>query len=58
MLMLPGLMRMEGYDYNAIKVTFDIHEIEQARRPQLFKSITNLIDIISDERRARADSKK
>ena len=56
--MLPGLMRMEGYDYNAIKVTFDIHEIEQARRPQFFKSITGLIDIISAERRARADSKK
>jgi len=55
--MLPGLMRMEGYDYNAIKVTFDIHEIEQARRPQFFKSITSLIDIISAERRERAAKK-
>jgi len=57
-LMLPGLMRMEGYDYNAIKIVFDIHEIEQARRPQFFKSITSLIDIISAEHRARADNKK
>ena len=49
---------MEGYDYNAIKVVFDIHEIEQARRQGMLASITRLIDIISAERRTRADSKK
>jgi len=57
-LMLPGLMRSEGYDYNAIQVVFDIYEIEQSRRGGMFASINKLIDIISDERRTRAESNK
>jgi len=55
--MLPGLQRMEGYDYNAIGFIFDIHEIEQERRRELFSGITNLINVISAERRERAEKK-
>jgi len=53
MLMLPGLQRMEGYDYNAIGFVFDTYGIEQERRKGMFADIKKLIDIISAERRAR-----
>lgn len=56
--MLPGLMRMEGYDYNAIRIVFDIYEIDQERRQEMFTGITRLIDIISTERRTRAKEKQ
>ena len=51
--MLPGLQRMEGYDYNAIGFVFDTYEIEQGRRREMFASIKNLLDVISAEQRAR-----
>ncbi len=52
-LMMPGLIRQDGYDYTAIQVVFDVHGIEQARRPGLMVQITKLIDVIETERRKR-----
>ena len=53
-LMLPGLRRTDGYDFMAIQVVWDAHEIEHKRRPGMLAQITKLIDIMETERRARA----
>lgn len=54
-LMQPGLMRMEGYDYNAIGVVFDMYGIEQRRRPEMFETIVKLIKIMDGERRKKTN---
>lgn len=51
--MLPGLQRMEGYDYDAIEFVWDVYEIERERRRGMFDSITSLIDVINAEQRER-----
>ena len=52
--MLPGLQRMEGYDYNAILTVFNMYGIEQKNRKSLFSGIRKLINVISAEKKARA----
>ena len=54
MLMLPGLVGKGGYDYNAIQVVFDVHEIERGKRADMLNLITKLIDVVEAERRSRA----
>lgn len=54
-LMLPGLLRMEGYDFNAIRIVFDVYGIEQKRRPEMLEQIIKIIGVIDAERRARRD---
>jgi hypothetical protein len=51
--MLPGLVRQDGYDYNAIKVVLDVYGVEQKGRPRIMTSINKLIDVINAEKRAR-----
>jgi len=55
--MLPGLIRTDGYDYNAIMVVFDIYEIEQSLRKDLFISIKSILDVLSEEREERNKKK-
>ncbi len=51
--MLSGLIKQDGYDYNAITAVFDIHAIELNERPELFSRITKLINIIELEKKSR-----
>lgn len=51
--MLPGLVWPDGYDYEAIRVTLDIHEVAQAARPALFHLILQLINVVEAEKRSR-----
>lgn len=53
-LMLPGLVGRDGYDYNAIQVVFNVHEVERSSRPVMMDLITKLIDVVEAERRSRA----
>jgi hypothetical protein len=51
--MLPGLVGRGGYDYNAIQVVFDVHEVERGKRADMLGLITRLIDVVEAERRSR-----
>lgn len=51
--MMPGLVSQNGYDYMAIQVVFDIHNIEMSRRPDMLMKITKLINVIDTEKRNR-----
>lgn len=52
-LMMPGLIRRDGYDYTAIEVVLNAHGIEQARRPEMLGKVTRIIDTLEKERRKR-----
>lgn len=52
-MMASGLIRDDGYDYNAIQIVMDVHSVPSGRRPTIFKQITNIIRVISDEKRRR-----
>jgi len=51
--MMPGLLGSEGYDYSAIQVVFDIHDIEQSRRPDFLRRIAQIIKVVDEERRKK-----
>ena len=53
LLMLPGLQRTDGYDYNAIGFVFNTYDIEQERRAEMFDSIKKLIGVVSAEKEER-----
>lgn len=54
-LMLPGLIRQDGYDYMAIRVVFNQWEKETGKQSSMtmFRQILKLIDVIETERRKR-----
>jgi hypothetical protein len=53
--MLPGLINpMGGYDYNAIRVVFDVHNIEQEKRPSLMAQYVKVIEVIDKARQEKA----
>lgn len=52
-MMASGLIRDDGYDYSAIQVVMDIHNIPSGRRPAILKQITNIIGVINEEKRRR-----
>jgi len=53
-LMMPGLNRQDGYDYNAIQVVFDVYGIENRKRLEKLTLITKLIHVIDVEKKARS----
>jgi len=53
--MLPGLINpMGGYDYNEIRVVFDVHNIEQEKRPSLMAQYVKVIEVIDKARQEKA----
>ncbi|MFH2076953.1 MAG: hypothetical protein ABIJ57_16705 [Pseudomonadota bacterium] len=56
-VMLPGLVREDGFDYAAIQVVFDAHAIDQDRRPTMLNQTIKLIGVVDAERMARRQSK-
>lgn len=54
--MLPGLTNgMGGFDYTAIRVTFDMEGVDQKYRPNLFSKIVKLINVIKAEQKKREE---
>jgi hypothetical protein len=54
--MLPGLINpMGGYDYNAIGVVFNVHDIEQDKRSVLLAQYVKVIEVID---KAKQDKQK
>ena len=51
--MASGLIRDDGYDYNAIQIVMDVHSVPSGRRPAILKQITNIIGVINEEKRRR-----
>ena len=60
LLMLPGLQRMEGYDYNAIRLVTDTRERETGKflTMEMLADIIKLIRVLSKERQKRNEDKK
>jgi hypothetical protein len=54
--MLPGLINpMGGYDYNAIEVVFNAHDIAQDKRSVLLAQYVKVIEVID---KAKQDKQK
>ena len=52
--MLPGLVSQNGYDYNAVHMVFEAYGVDKKTRQKMLPLIVKLIEVVDNERKARA----
>jgi hypothetical protein len=55
MMMMPGLIKDDGYDFDAIKFVFKMEGINKNKQKKLFPVILELINVIGKEKKKRIE---